>query len=99
LLQELENVQERQQLLQLQQQPPAENGNGASSSRGVPPAVLLCGDFNTTPDSETVQVSKVQQCCSVEWLVGQQYSVGVQCLLASTLLTCDSSADRAMILS
>ncbi|KAF6265890.1 Endonuclease/exonuclease/phosphatase [Scenedesmus sp. NREL 46B-D3] len=56
LLQELENVQERQQVLQLQQQPPAGSSNGASSSRGVPPAVLLCGDFNTTPDSETVQV-------------------------------------------
>ncbi|WIA31940.1 hypothetical protein OEZ86_002799 [Tetradesmus obliquus] len=56
LLQELENVQERQQLLQLQQQPAAESSSGASSSRGVPPAVLLCGDFNTTPDSETVQV-------------------------------------------
>jgi endonuclease/exonuclease/phosphatase family metal-dependent hydrolase len=62
LLQELENVQERQQLLQLQQQAPADNGNGASSSRGVPPAVLLCGDFNTTPDSETVQVGTAQRC-------------------------------------
>jgi endonuclease/exonuclease/phosphatase family metal-dependent hydrolase len=58
LLQELENVQERQQLLQRQQQRAAESSNGSSSSRGVPPAVLLCGDFNTTPDSETVQVSK-----------------------------------------
>lgn len=48
-------MQERHQLLQRQQQPIRGNGNSNSSS-SLPPAVLVCGDFNTTPDSDTVQV-------------------------------------------
>ena len=54
-------MQERQMQLQQQQQPPASIGgsNGASSPVALEPAaVLLCGDFNTTPDSDTVRVSR-----------------------------------------
>jgi endonuclease/exonuclease/phosphatase family metal-dependent hydrolase len=61
LLQEVEHMQERHMQLQQQQQPPVSLGgsNGASSPAALEPAaVLLCGDFNTTPDSDTVRVSR-----------------------------------------
>jgi endonuclease/exonuclease/phosphatase family metal-dependent hydrolase len=59
LLQEVEHMQERHVQLQQQQQPVSEAG-AVSSSRPAaePAAVLLCGDFNTTPESDTVQVSE-----------------------------------------
>lgn len=60
LLQEVEHMQERNMQLQQQQQPPSAAGsgsNGSSSQAIEPAAVLLCGDLNTTPDSETVRVS------------------------------------------
>lgn len=54
-------MQERHMQLQQQQQPPASlegSSNGSSSQAALEPAaVLLCGDFNTTPDSDTVRVS------------------------------------------
>jgi hypothetical protein len=57
LLLEVEHMQGRHMQLQQQQQVP-------SSRR---PAVLLCGDFNTTPDSDTVQVGAGRRggCCCV----------------------------------
>jgi len=59
LLREVEHMQERHMQLQQQQQPPgAGSSNGSRSHTAAqPPAVLLCGDFNTTPDSDTVRVS------------------------------------------
>jgi endonuclease/exonuclease/phosphatase family metal-dependent hydrolase len=63
LLQEVEHMQDRHMQLRQQQQPPsvARSSNGASASAAVEPAaVLLCGDFNTTPDSDTVQVCEAR---------------------------------------
>jgi endonuclease/exonuclease/phosphatase family metal-dependent hydrolase len=63
LLQEVGHMQDRHMQLQQQQQPPnaARSSNGASASAAVEPAaVLLCGDFNTTPDSDTVQVCEAE---------------------------------------
>lgn len=61
LLQEVERMQERHmQLQQQQQQQPRDNSssNGSAVRSALQPAaVLLCGDLNTTPDSDTVQVS------------------------------------------
>lgn len=61
LLREVEHMQERHMQLQQQQQPPASLGDsnsGSSLAALEQAAVLLCGDFNTTPDSDTVRVSR-----------------------------------------
>jgi nocturnin len=58
LLQEVEHMQERHMQLQQQQQPAGaagSSGNGSSSRAIEPAAVLLCGDLNTIPDSDTVR--------------------------------------------
>lgn len=58
-------MQERHmQLQQQQQQPDTSSSNGASKwAAPQPAAVLLCGDFNTTPDSDTVQVRWCERSC------------------------------------
>jgi nocturnin len=59
LLQEVEHMQERHMQLQQQQQQPTgaagSSGIGSSSQAIEPAAVLLCGDLNTIPDSDTVR--------------------------------------------
>lgn len=64
LLKELQNMRDRFSQSQLQQLPPNASSNGTchtnniASGKQQQPAVLICGDFNTTPDSETVEVMK-----------------------------------------
>jgi endonuclease/exonuclease/phosphatase family metal-dependent hydrolase len=81
LLQEVEHMQERHLQRQQQQQPPpaaaADSSSIDASSRAVAPAaVLLCGDFNTTPDSDTVRVS-------VALAAGSTQVQAVSCLACS----------------
>lgn len=65
LLQELQNMHDRFHQLQLQQQPQVSSHSTSNSIciGGDAPqqaAVLVCGDFNTTPDSDTVKVSLME---------------------------------------
>lgn len=92
-------MQERQQQLQQLEQPPAGgNGNGKQPhAQPRQPAVVLCGDFNTTPDSDTVQV----------WAHGcawpPRLAAGSLCVLCSwlartvlsTLLPCPAADHQA----
>jgi hypothetical protein len=91
LLQEVEHMQERHMQLQQQQQQPTgaagSSGIGSSSQAIEPAAVLLCGDLNTIPDSDTVRVSiagaSLRHCavqCEVRTLRQEDCSSNRRCM-------------------
>lgn len=77
---------QRQQQQQRQPMAVADSSSDASSRAVKRAAVLLCGDFNTTPDSDTVRVSaafvtgssqiQTQSCLRVAtcWAVGNTHT-------------------------